>query len=675
MTLTIDGVTTHPLPLYEELIVMLLNEESGYFHQVPGWDLNCVVVGAVLAELSLVGRIDTDMESLIPLDKTEVGDPILDPILKEIADEPVQRNTQYWIERLAPRAESIIDLTLDRLVDLNILEHHDGEFWTLSHTVGRRDLVSGNGEGTAVEFVTSRIRNVIFNNEIPFPRDVVIVCLLNTCDVLRFIFQIDDELEKRVEAICRLDLIGRAIAEAVSHNLAGPLLQRSALTKKIPTVSLGKLLFNPHIRDGNIPALFADLAQEYGPVFQISPPFRETMIFLAGTETNQWVQRRGRMYLRARDYFVDFEKVYGSSGVLPSLDGADHFRLRKSLSAAYSRKRLAGQMEEFYEYARNHMAEWKVGESYPATGMSRRMINAQISPFMIGVETQDIIDDLLEFKERALSVHIMKMLPKFMLKTPGMKRRMKLIETLLERIQSVHTPAQRAGKHRNLVDDYLSLHASDPQFMPESNLRFAFTAALVASAYLGDAFSFALYAMASQPEIYAKIRAEADALFGNGDPEPQDFNPAAIDVTHRFLMECLRMYPIVPMSMRNVMNSCVVEDYELPVGSKIIVAQVATHFMEDVFPDPFKFDIDRYLPPRNEHLSPGYAPYGLGTHMCLGNRWMELQLAVNVLMVAHYFTIKVSPENFKIKFHPIPSLKPSKKLKFHVAEQRRELPA
>ena len=338
---------------------------------------------------------------LFPSIERRLATPSLTPSSRRSRTNRFQRNTQYWIERLAPRAESIIDLTLDRLVDLNILEHHDGEFWTLSHTVGRRDLVSGNGEGTAVEFVTSRIRNVIFNNEIPFPRDVVIVCLLNTCDVLRFIFQIDDELEKRVEAICRLDLIGRAIAEAVSHNLAGPLLQRSALTKKIPTVSLGKLLFNPHIRDGNIPALFADLAQEYGPVFQISPPFRETMIFLAGTETNQWVQRRGRMYLRARDYFVDFEKVYGSSGVLPSLDGADHFRLRKSLSAAYSRKRLAGQMEEFYEYARNHMAEWKVGESYPATGMSRRMINAQISPFMIGVETQDIIDDLLEFKERA----------------------------------------------------------------------------------------------------------------------------------------------------------------------------------------------------------------------------------------------------------------------------------
>ena len=134
------------------------------------------------------------------------------------------------------------------------------------------------------------------------------------------------------------------------------------------------------------------------------------------------------------------------------------------------------------------------------------------------------------------------------------------------------------------------------------------------------------------------------------------------------------MYPIVPMSMRHVMNSCVVEDCELPVGSKVIIAQTASHYMKDVFPDPFKFDIDRYLPPRNEHRSPGYAPYGLGTHTCLCSRWMELQLAVNVLMVAHYFTLKVYPENFTLRLNPLPSMKPSKKLKFLIAEQRHQLP-
>ena len=673
MTVSKGETTTQLLSLPEELILMLLNEESGYFHQVPGWNLNCAVIGAVLAELSLKSRIDTDPESLFLVDDTETGRATLDPILKEIAAEPIQRPTQYWIERLAPRAESIIDLILDRLVDRKILEYHDGEFWTLSRTAWQTGIFGNSPEGTAVQFVKTRISNAIFNNEIPDPRDVIIICLVNTCDVFRFMFQLDDEAEERIQFICKMDLIGRSIAEAVAHNLAGPLLQRSALTKKIPTVSLRKMLFNPHIRKGNIPALCADLAHEYGPVFQIRPPLSEPMIFLASPETNHWAHRRGRMYLRSRDYFVDFEKVYGASGVLPALDGADHFRLRKSLSAAYSRNRLAGQIDELYDRARKHMAQWEVGDSYQATGMSRRMINAQISPLMVGVETQDIIEDLLKFKERALSVHIMKILPKFMLKTPGMRRRAKFIATLLERVQSAHTPAQRLGQHRNLVDDYLSLHASDPQFVPESNLRFAFTAALVASAYLGDAFSFALYAMASQPDIYAKIQAEADTLFGNGDPDAEDFNPSTIDVTHRFMKECLRMYPVVPMSIRHVMNSCVVEDYELPVGSKVVIAQTATHYMEDVFPDPFKFDIDRYLPPRDEHLSPGYAPYGLGPHTCLGSRWMELQLAVNVLMVAHYFTLEVSPANFKFRFNPIPSMKPSKKLKFHVAEQRHEL--
>ena len=95
--------------------------------------------------------------------------------------------------------------------------------------------------------------------------------------------------------------------------------------------------------------------------------------------------------------------------------------------------------------------------------------------------------------------------------------------------------------------------------VPDSNLRFSLSAALVASVYLGDALNFAVYAMASQPALYGEIRREADALFDNGDPDGEDFTPSALDVTHRFLMECLRMYPIVPMSMRDVMKSCSVE--------------------------------------------------------------------------------------------------------------------
>ncbi len=60
----------------QEPILMLLNEETGYFHQV---------VGVVLAELSLRFRIDADEESLFLVDEVETGNPALDPILKEVA--------------------------------------------------------------------------------------------------------------------------------------------------------------------------------------------------------------------------------------------------------------------------------------------------------------------------------------------------------------------------------------------------------------------------------------------------------------------------------------------------------------------------------------------------------------------------------------------------------------
>ena len=668
-----ENLVAQQLNLPEELILALLNEESGYFHQVPGWDLNCAIIGSALAELSLMDRIDTDMTSLYLVDGEETGNPALDPILKEIAEEPGQRTAQYWIERLAPRAESIIDITLDRLVELNILEHHDGDFWTLTHNASSAGLGGASTEGSAAEFVKTRLNRVIFNNEIPDPRDVIIICLINTCDVFRFMFQLDDATEERINFICQMDLIGRSIGEAVSVNMAGPLLRHPALTKQIPRVSLRELAFNPNVRNGNVPALFADLAEKYGPVFEIKPPFAKPMVFLAGSEANHWANRSGRMYLRARNYFADFESVYGASGVLPSLDGGEHFRLRKSLAPAYSRTRLMGQIGQLYQQVRDFMADWQEGEVFQATELSRYMINAQLSPLFVSVDSQDLIGDLIKYKERALNTHILKVLPKFMLGTPGMKARSKAIDELLERIQSVHTPAQRAGAPRDLADDLLSLHASDPQLVPESNLRFALSAALIASVYLGDAFTFTLYGMASQPEIYERIQQEADALFANGDPDPEEFSPAAIDVTHRFLMECLRMYPIVPMSIRDVMNSCVVEDYQLRVGTRVYIAQTASHYMSEVFPEPFKFDIDRYLPPRNEHHDPGYAPYGLGPHRCLGSGWMELQLAVNVLMVAHYFNIEVFPNNYKLGFSPLPSMKPNKKLSFRVVEQRHKL--
>ncbi len=667
-----------PLSLPEELILMLLNEQTGYFHQVPGWTLNCAVIGAVLGDLSLQSRIDTDLQSLHLLDATETDDPSLDSCLKEIANETGNRSTRYWVERLAVHAENIVDSTLDRLVKLEILQHHDGEFWTLVPGNWQADLLDPDHADTAYQFIKSRISESIFTDSIPLPRDVIIISLINTCDLFHSIFDIDDEAQKRIEKICQVALIGRTIATAVEETIASPLLRRPSLTKKIPVVPLLKLGLNLHLWKGNIPALFANLAENYGPVFRIRTLFGKPMTFLAGSNINHWVHRNGRMYLTSKKFYLDIQNEYGGAGLLPTLDGADHFRLRKMMQRPYSINKLETELGTLIDLIRNHLTNWKVESHIQPYSETRLLINAQIMPLVTSTDTNDIFPELIKWKDRILTVHIILRLPKFLarlaLNTPAMKRGLNAVDTAVKRIQQNHTPAQRAGCPRELADETLGLHASDPQFLPESNLRFMLSAPMLGSLYLGDVLGCTLYAMVTQPEILNKIRTEADVLFFNGDPKIEDLTESAIDVTYRFVLECLRMYNVVHLIPRNVANTCVIEGVELPAGELVFIVHSAPHFMEDTFPEPFKFDIDRYLPPRNEHRKPGYAPYGLGTHTCLGMRWMRLQLVVNVLMIAHYFKLELSDPNLKFRFNPLPSMSVSKKLKLRVVEQRHDWP-
>ena len=666
------GQDASALSLPEELLLALLDEERGYFRQVPGWNLNCAMVGAALGELSLLGRIDTDLESLTLLDATDTGRPLLDPILREIATETEPHDARYWIERLAPQSESLIPQALDGLVQQQILDVHTGGFYTFAKRQRPGETSLGE-DRLAGETVKAQLTRIIFTDEVPGPRDVIITGLVNACHVFPLMYQIDEEVEERIQFVSQMDLIGRAIAAAVSQSILAPSLRRPSLTKAIPTVSLRDLVFNRELREGRLPAGFANLADKYGPVFELRLPFIRNVIVLAGLKTNEWAHRMGRVFLRSKEYFEGVDKAYGVSRSMHSIDGADHFRFRKALHTTYSSSTLTKRLDEVYDLARTHMASWDVGTTMPAQVMLRPFVNAQTSPLLANIDTQAEIVDALEYKVRVLNVGIVKMLPRFMLKTPSMRRRAKSMQKIVDRMQRTHTAAQRVGKHEDVVDAYLALHSSDPQFLPESDLSLPLGAILMTAMYMGDQLGFALYWLLQNPELYERVTAEADALWAEGDPGEDDFSRDRIDVTHRVLMEALRMSPIVPMSMRTVMNTCVVEGYELPVGAQIVIAQTATHYSEKAFPDPWKFDIDRYLPPRNEHMGRGYAPYGLGTHSCLGSRWADLHIVINLLMLTHYFKIELARPYKRLPMDPLPSQSPSNKLKFRLAELRHEI--
>ena len=669
----------HVLSIPQEFITMILNEQSGYFHQVEGWTLNCATIGAVLADLSLKSRVDTDEETIFLLDSTKTGDDALDLCLAEIASNPSPQEPRYWIERLSVHSEDIIDITLNHLVHLEIMTHHEGGFYTTNHCDWYAELLQYPNSETVGKYINSRIQRVVFTDSIPDPRDSLIIGLLNACDVTNLIFdELGEEQEQRIELICKIEKINRVISTTVKQVAVAPTLQHSPITKPIPKIPLTSVILNRHLWDRNLPALFANLAERYGPVFQMGLPFQKPRIFLAGPTANHWVRRNSRRFMTSGNYFREMEMLCGANNLLPSMDGAEHFRMRKLMVKVYSNANFYERLDDMLQLTRQFMVDqkWQEGSELEVQRDTRLLTNFQMFKVLLSTDAQDLFEDLVKWNERALLCYVADFLPKFMAHTPVMNRRFRRYAELARRIEQNHLPIQRTDVVRELADELIALHNSDPQFIPEQNLLFMLAATPVfQSIYLGDMLGFILFEMARHPDVAARVREEANQIFSDGDPSKDEFTPDQFDVSRRFIMECLRLYPIIGVSLRNVANSCIVENHSLPLREKIYIVQSAAHYMSDCFAEPFKFDIDRYLAPRNEHNDPGYAPYGLDAHKCAGRAWMHLHLTVTMLLMAYYFEFEPLPKNYRLKIEPFPALSVTRKLRLRIGRQLHEFPA
>ncbi len=196
----------------EEIMLLLLDDQDGSFLPIPEWSMQCALGGAVLMDLALADRIDTDLESLILVDKTPTDDPLLDPTLERIAASGDVQGARYWVENTAAYADDIREAALARLVQNGILNREEDRFlWVF------RSRRYPTVDGAAEREVKLRIMGVLLSDEIPDPRDIVIICLCDACGIFNDLLSAR-ELERaraRIDQVRKLDLIGQAVAKSV----------------------------------------------------------------------------------------------------------------------------------------------------------------------------------------------------------------------------------------------------------------------------------------------------------------------------------------------------------------------------------------------------------------------------------------------------------------------------
>jgi Golgi phosphoprotein 3 len=203
------------LSFVEETTLLLLDDESGEFIDMPVSEVSTVIAGAALMDLAIHHRVDTSLETLTVVDKTATGDSILDGALAQLGHKPEDAQEMRIldaIDRVAQKAQDYIAEALKRLTTHGILRQDSDRFLWVFHT--RRYPVIDDREEQEVKV---RLRQILLTDEKPDHRDVVLICLVAACELMELILTPEElaRAEPRIEQLRKMDLIGQAVGKAV----------------------------------------------------------------------------------------------------------------------------------------------------------------------------------------------------------------------------------------------------------------------------------------------------------------------------------------------------------------------------------------------------------------------------------------------------------------------------
>ncbi len=135
--------------------------------------------------------------------------------------------------------------------------------------------------------------------------------------------------------------------------------------------------------------------------------------------------------------------------------------------------------------------------------------------------------------------------------------------------------------------------------------------------------------LAWQPDIARRLHAETDRVL---DELPiVEARLPELEYAGRVVTEILRMYPPGALMSRRAIVDLDLGGHRIPAGAAVFFCPYLLHRRADLYPDPDRFDPERWLPERAAALPYGaFMPFGAGAHICVGEAiaWQEALIAV-----------------------------------------------
>lgn len=445
-----------------------------------------------------------------------------------------------------------------------------------------------------------------------------------------------------------------------------------ATAKPIPRVNGIPLVGNTLEMAKDPAAFFVRGYREYGPVFRVKVFGREQIV-IAGPEAAMFMTTRaGRDALRSKEFWADFVVEQGATRTLTGVDGPEHEQMRRIMRAGFSKEAIAGQYHRVAEIIDDALGrDWKIGSLVPVVEAFQFMIVQELGEIMTGSAPLEYVRDIRTNILFILNVLVTRQRPKWMLHHPAYGRAKARVQELQKQMLAKFRDFEAKGAlPNNLLGDVMRANKSAPDLFPDQDLPLLLTGPYVAGLdTVANTLAACVYGILKTPGVQERVEAEADALFARGVVTEADVR--GLVAINGSVMEAMRLWPIAVAQMRTATSDFEFEGHVIPEGSMIYVGTSVPHFMEEFFPDPERFDPDRYQRPRAEHLQRGaYSPFGRGPHSCLGQSLAEVQMGITIARLFHRRALTLETPDYVLKTKTAPTPGPAMSFKVRVAGDR-----
>ncbi|HEY0796358.1 MAG TPA: cytochrome P450 [Acidisarcina sp.] len=430
--------------------------------------------------------------------------------------------------------------------------------------------------------------------------------------------------------------------------------------------SLPAYAFKKWVKPGSPIALFEHLQKTYGNMaayrfmgtnlILVNEPdyIREILVTQAASFTKERTVKR--MKLTLGEGLITSEEPF-------------HMRQRRIVAPAFHRQRIAAYAGQIVASAATARERIQPGTTFDIHDASMALSLEIVARTLFDTEVDDDIRGINDEVNTIMGLYnfivAFPRLESFMrLPIPGIirfRRAKARLDAVVDRIIHEHREYMAAATARGEEPDrgdLLSMLLSSQdelldddgkptgkfEQMSDSQVRDeVLTIFLAGYETTANALTWTWYLLSQNPDAEARLHAELDDVLGAGLdarlPTLADY--PALRYTEQVFAESMRIYPPAWVVARMCIKPIELGPYRFPAGSHFFASQYIISRTEKYYPDPMRFDPDRFTPEakaaRHKYT---YFPFGGGSRQCIGESfaWMEGVLAIATLAQRWRFT-------------------------------------